>query len=261
MFRLTYEGISLFMDGIYISSVDIESTNTKSNIDPTSYPTNLNIYETNSGSPAPVTDIVIFTDGSKSDNGVGLGFVAFKELNIIKECKVKIRNNNTVFQSEATAIFYALSWFKSTVFRSVNIHSDSMSSVKALGDLYPRSPIIKDIHNVCRALEDREVNLFWIKAHVGFLGNEIADELAGAATELSTIDNGVKLPKSFVRKNLKTDIINSWQREWDASDKGRFTYSIVSKVSPSLVFKNTVINYFVTGQGSFPTFLFKIGKK
>ncbi|KAG8171628.1 hypothetical protein JTE90_013061 [Oedothorax gibbosus] len=107
-----------------------------------------------------------------------------------------------------------------------------MSSVTALNALYPKSPIIKSIRNLCTDLPNKNIYIYWIKAHIGLFGNEVADALAGAAVERGT-DCQVKLPPSFVKKCLKEEADKEWQREWDSSDKGH---------------------------GSFPSFLHKIGK-
>ncbi|KAG8175586.1 hypothetical protein JTE90_018879 [Oedothorax gibbosus] len=133
-----------------------------------------------------------------------------------------------------------------------------MSSVVASGSLYPRSPIIKQIKESCYD-PLKHVNLIWTKAHVGTFGNEVADSIAGAAIELGD-DHRLGLPKSYIKRHLKDQLMADWQREWDSSEKGRLTYNIVNSVTNQLTFKNQILIYFVTRQGSFPTFLFKIGK-
>ncbi|KAG8175850.1 hypothetical protein JTE90_013400 [Oedothorax gibbosus] len=60
---------------------------------------------------------------------------------------------------------------------------------------------------------------------------------------------------SCKRREMKGE---RWQSNWDSSDKGRYTHNILEKVSFDLIFNNPVIIYFITGQGSFPTFLNKI---
>ncbi|KAG8174076.1 hypothetical protein JTE90_005168 [Oedothorax gibbosus] len=133
-----------------------------------------------------------------------------------------------------------------------------MSSVVASGALYPRSPIIKEIKESCQNSQ-KHVNLIWTKAHVGTFGNEAADSVAGDAIELGD-DHRLGIPISYIKRHLKNQILPDWQREWDSTDKGRITHNIINSVSNQLTFRNQVLIYFVTGQGSFPTFLFKIGK-
>lgn len=75
------------------------------------------------------------------------------------------------------------------------------------------------------------------------------------------IDGEVKLPRSYLNKCTKSQILERWQYSWDNSEGGRFAYSLVPKVQPSMLCKDRVSLYFLTGCGSFPTFLHSINKK
>ncbi|KAG8171643.1 hypothetical protein JTE90_011722 [Oedothorax gibbosus] len=82
------------------------------------------------------------------------------------------------------AISKTLEYFKDSPYNSIDIHTDSMSSVMAAAALYPRSPIIKNIRNYCIEVPNKTIRLYWIKAHAGIFGNEVADSIAGAAAEI-----------------------------------------------------------------------------
>ncbi|KAG8179183.1 hypothetical protein JTE90_004012 [Oedothorax gibbosus] len=90
--------------------------------------------------------------------------------------------NNFVIKSESLGL--TISREKTTGMIFGGDLSNSMSSVMALGSLYPRSPIINEIRDLCITMEDRRVNIYWVKAHVGYFGNEVADSIAGAAVDL-----------------------------------------------------------------------------
>ncbi|UYV69471.1 hypothetical protein LAZ67_6003710 [Cordylochernes scorpioides] len=59
------------------------------------------------------SDLTIFTDGSKSENGVGAG-------------------DNSVFQAENLAIYTALEWFEYQNYNSLHLATDSLSSLQLL---------------------------------------------------------------------------------------------------------------------------------
>ncbi|KAG8170694.1 hypothetical protein JTE90_016888 [Oedothorax gibbosus] len=63
---------------------------------------------------------------------------------------------------EAVAILKTLEIFSNTNYKSINIYSDSMSSVVASAALYPKSPIIMKIKTLCTELADKTINLGWV---------------------------------------------------------------------------------------------------
>ncbi|KAG8184456.1 hypothetical protein JTE90_002303 [Oedothorax gibbosus] len=220
LFNLRYNGHSMYILDRCIAGTDVEYMNLKRDTDSRRgshglrlLPNGL-INETDSKS-----EICAFTDGSKTETGVGAGIVIFKGATPLLVDRLKLRPDNSVFQAEATAILKTVEWFVSSRFHNIDIFSDSMSSVMALASLYPKSPIIKDIKDLCSDLGNREINIFWIKAHVGYFGNEFADALAGSAVEMGRGANQAKIPLSFVKRELKIILNKEWQRDWESSEK------------------------------------------
>ncbi|UYV75741.1 hypothetical protein LAZ67_13001183 [Cordylochernes scorpioides] len=72
-------------------------------------------------------ELIIYTDGSKSENGVGAGWCAIYENIFIYERSYILFYYNSVFQAENIAIFKALEWFDdNNKFKSVHIAPDSL---------------------------------------------------------------------------------------------------------------------------------------
>ena len=69
-----------------------------------------------------------------------------------------------------------------------------------------------------------EVNLCWVKAHAGIMGNEFADTLAkkAAKNESLTVEYNI-IPKSVVTKELEEESVKKWQRNWTQTTKGSTT--------------------------------------
>ena len=143
------------------------------------------------------------------------------------------------------------------------ILTDSNSSVMAMATLFPRNEIIKEIFTEMIINPTKSIYVAWIKAHIGTFGNERADTLAKEVIENNTFNLSLKIPFpiSLIKKNKRDNILKSWQNYWENSDRGRDTYNVIKNVSLDYLCKNQVSAYFITGHGSFPSFLHKIKKK
>ncbi|UYV60359.1 RBFOX2 [Cordylochernes scorpioides] len=83
--------------------------------------------------------LIVFTDGSKSENGVGAGWCAFNKNGLICEGSYVMNYYNSVFQAENLAIYMALDWFEHENYNEIHIASDSLSSLEALSSPYMKS--------------------------------------------------------------------------------------------------------------------------
>lgn len=249
---------SVFYNNEFLSFHDFEGVNYKYTINSIGYPTNLFIndysYKSN------MFNVSIYTDGSKSDDGVGYAFIIFNVTKCICKKMFRLRLCNSIFQAEALAIYEALYWLFNNNFNSAILFTDSKSVTEALKNITPKSKIISNIQNLIASNSNATICINWIRAHVGTPGNEIADTLAKYS-----INNGklsiIYYPFSLLKQFYKNKLLENWQLNWDTTLKGRYTYEIFKLVSHDLRISNKILIYFVSGRGSFPTFLHSIGKK
>jgi ribonuclease HI len=262
-FDLRYRSGILVSNDQSFCKDDFEWTTLRCQTNPSVYPDNLKVVldPEDSLNLYGLEDLVIYTDGSKQEEGVGLSFVAFDEYGINYWEAVSLRSANSVFQAEAQALLSALRWCRDKQVGKVILRSDSLSSIMALCNVCPKSSLIQEFLRECLYQRNKHILVGWVKAHDGELGNETADYFAKAAVDLGVCELRVPYPSSFLRKIQKDSILEAWQNLWTNSTKGRYTYEICNNVGYDLKFKNKVLTFFVTGQGSFPSFLHKIGKR
>ncbi|GBN12264.1 hypothetical protein AVEN_126193-1 [Araneus ventricosus] len=171
----------------------------------------------------------------------------------IHQWTAKLRPHNTVFQAETLAIKEAINWanFKGL---STSIWSDSESAVRVISSFKSSNPLIQKTQQAL--LQNPSVQLKWIKAHVGFLGNEAAGNLAKQATKEGTHLH-LQAPKCHLKKMLMNLSLNKWQQDWDSGDTGRAIFNILPNVilTPASWSRESIL--FATGHGSFPSCLYR----
>ena len=60
-----------------------------------------------------------------------------------------------------------------------------------------------------------ELTLCWVKAHVGILGNELADTVdKKATTNESLTEDYNRTPKSGMTRELEKECARKWQKNW-----------------------------------------------
>ncbi|XP_023240492.1 uncharacterized protein LOC111638941 [Centruroides sculpturatus] len=120
--------------------------------------------------------ILIYTDGSKSDDYVGSAFVCQDE--IVAE---QIALNSSIFSAELHAIYLASKYINRKGHRSCVIYTDSVSALQASISCEPSFYfiVIKIRKLFCHfTARNFFVKFCWVPGHVGIKGNESADAAA-----------------------------------------------------------------------------------
>ncbi|XP_023244783.1 uncharacterized protein LOC111642647 [Centruroides sculpturatus] len=155
--------------------------------------------------------IPIYTDGSKSDNYVGLAFVCQDE--IVAE---QIAANSSIFSAELQAIYLALKYINRKGHSCCVIYTDSVSALQALIS-YERSShsIVIKIRKLICHLTTRNffVKFCWVPGHVGIRGNEEADTAAKSA---SPSQHTMRIEGGDLKLVVKKRLAERWQNVWNA---------------------------------------------
>ena len=133
-----------------------------------------------------------------------------------------------------------------------------MDSIK---NIHNQSFLIEEIRLLLSKLDRTNWNIVFscVKAHVGIMGNELADQLAKAAVrdKENTITYN-RIPKSTLYKELEDEIIIKWQKEWEESPKAALTKQFFPSISDRIKAKIQATPNFtalVSGHGKTRSYL------
>ncbi|GBN50987.1 hypothetical protein AVEN_138668-1, partial [Araneus ventricosus] len=108
----------------------------------------------------------------------------------------KLQDYNTVLQAELLALKHA-----AESHQPITILVDNQASVQAAAN--PRSRDATYIE-ICKSIiTNKHIHISWIKAHVGYDGNEEVGRLAKEAAESDTAPLSVKAPISSLKSIFK----------------------------------------------------------
>ncbi|GBO05144.1 hypothetical protein AVEN_266012-1 [Araneus ventricosus] len=163
------------------------------------------------------------------------------------ECMTQLSYFNTFFQAELLAIQEACIW-ASKANQQIKVWSDSESSLHSIASIDTKSPIAQQTQEIL--LNSTNIKLGWIKAHVGYSGNDAADVLAKKATK-EGIPTFIPAPRNHTKSLLQKESIIRWQKEWDNGETGRSVHKVLPKVMTTLTSWQRPEIKFITGHDPF----------
>jgi ribonuclease HI len=127
----------------------------------------------------------IFTDGSKSEQGVGSSVAIFMENERVRNLKLKLDAKCSNFKAEQLATIKGLEAGKDKEIKEVipwtaEIYTDSEITINSNKNTSNHNNLTEEKrkHTLQLQRDNWEIRFIWVKAHVGILGNELADHLA-----------------------------------------------------------------------------------
>ena len=154
------------------------------------------------------------TDGSKTDQGTGYGFLITINDNadVIHTHSAKLPDYCSVYQAELSAITAAAEWLMGYVGNSIVFFTDSQAGLNSMNKTTLNSNTAISCHRALNIIAARNtVTVMWVAGHEGHWGNEQADSLAKTGAETGEPSKGY-LPQSYIKQ-----AINNIVREQDAN--------------------------------------------
>lgn len=152
---------------------------------------------------------IIYTDGSKTEGGVGAAAVMEETVR-----RLSLPVVATVMTAELYAIKLALDIVNETNHNKFVICSDSMSSIQSIDSYADNNQllfrIMTTIHEI--SLTSKEITFSWVPSHVGIRENDRADE---AAREASTRPpEFTHIPYQDWYPIIKKRTYDLWREQW-----------------------------------------------
>ena len=201
-------------------------------------------YKKNEFSPAELRNIFcehlcehsasmcIYTDGSKTDDGVGYAYVWGN--NIVSR---RVQPYTSSCTAELLAIYDSLAVDVDNQYNDITILTDSRSSIEAICRYNHSNALIKMIqHRIVMC--GRRVCLCWVPSHVGVTMNEQADVAARDVITAGHVQP-TSLPRTDIKCVIKMYVDERWTEQWrlTSANKLRLIKPSIKPVKSSC-FKN-----------------------
>lgn len=151
----------------------------------------------------------VFTDASKSEDGVGCAVVHQDKIR-----QYHLSNLNSNYTGELYAILQAVEHTSKNQERKHVVCTDSLSSIQAIKELYPIHPLAQAIKQKLSLLPNQPTFMF-VPSHIGIYGNESADQAAKQAVQnperCITED---QVTQSDFKKHIKEIVWRQWENKW-----------------------------------------------
>ena len=128
-------------------------------------------------------------DRSKNEHGVGSGVAIFIQQKLAVQLQLRLATRCSNNQAEQLAVVKALEAIETIDIpdnspRAIDIFTDSRITLDLLQNANNHSYLIEEIRKRLSHLGRASwtIGISWVKAHAGIYGNEMANQLAKAAT-------------------------------------------------------------------------------
>lgn len=211
-----------------------------------------------------VNNIFIYTDRSKTKDGVGCGFF-IQPLDLTYG--YKLPDICSIYTAELVAIQKSLNWLITNQLCNAVILSDSKSVIDSIKSTSIRGigcPVLCSIKSM---LLELNVTFIWVKGHSNITGNERADLLAKDAVINGQVCN--IFTSADINNTIRHGIVKKWKQEW--INTSRSSTNQYFKIHPTLppppeyIFKFTTSKFYLstilrlkTNHGRFPAHLAKL---
>ena len=170
------------------------------------------------GQPDTGQSFCCYTDGSKMNGQTGYGYAITSGNWVMAQGNGQMSPINTVFQAEICAIKHCVENIELLdTSNNLVIYSDSQAALYALESHKHKQHCVKECADALNSIgATKNVKLKYIKAHIGHVGNELADMLAKSGTSEVSKKVVVAPPISWAKQQIENYSVNKWNSRWNS---------------------------------------------
>ena len=168
--------------------------------------------------------VSFYTDGSKDGDRVAAAAVCRQY-----SLSTRLPSHASIYTAELRAIILALDVMGKSNKKKFMLFSDSLSCLQAVQHAKLDHPMLIQILTKLSTLHDDhfDIILCWVPGHMGFSGNERADQLAKQA--LNSEIEPCPIPYTDLRQTICQYVRHLWQESWTT-----FTSNKLFSIQPEL---------------------------
>ena len=217
--------------------------------------------QTDQGTSEDLPQIEVYSDASKKNKDVGIGWVVCEGDYIIAENIFPLKEYYT-HDAELLAIMEAMEWLRYNLSRKhlINLYCDSTSAITVLKGQVATSTTSIDALNSLKSLAaEHNICIRWVKGHNNNTGNEYADFLArkgmNMAKEISYPEPYIPLGYKAMKRLVHARYISKWQIMWENEKSCNITklfYPVVrenKEIAKMTIKELQNLSQIVTGHG------------
>ena len=176
-------------------------------------------------------NMTFFTDGSRTQEGVGMSIVQFDGVHPTGSEAHKLHDLASIFTAEMYAILLAITRSENSDKNNITIVSDSKSSIQSILQTYPKHHAVSLIQEKIGQI-NKNINLCWVPSHIGILGNELADKAAREVIKQQNFLN-FPLPRSDICSYIKRKSKENWKDRWkETSEQSNKLRELTDSLTP-----------------------------
>jgi ribonuclease HI len=192
-----------------------------------------------------VDQIKIFTDASKSSEGVTAAAIYIPEYSFEKS--IRLSDNASVYTCELLAIKLAVEWITAdqqqnnrSANRQIAIFSDSLGAVSALRHKAAgkESLLIQEIKEIAEMCAIERLTITWIPSHIDIEENDRVDKLAKEGLSHRQTEQIIEVDAQEMIAKIEAYCTKVWQKQYEKSKNGKFYKTLQPTVSKKIKYMN-----------------------